>query len=426
MELIELEKVIIFSTLEHREYIPLLIKSGLDPDQFLSGECAEIFSVIRDLFYKKHPEITIPIVTRRVHRDETIQFLQSTFPTSIIDNKALFVDYIDNYKEKYREYQLEQVLQNSLLDLHDQHRPDKVRSNLLGDLFSSTFEETTEGLVSMESLIPEVMSTLKDNTKNFYPTPFVRFNTVLGGLGKSEFILLAARPSLGKTTLALQFSIELARMGFPVCFFSLEMSKRQLVQRMLAYISDVSGYKIRTVTYSEDDYDNRLLPASKEISSLPIFINDSGSTTPEKLISEIHAFSLRYEDFLIVVDYVQLMIPPRSDTENRELTLISKALKSTAKRYNVPLLCVSQLSRKPEEGEGRKPRLSDLRGSGSLEQDADSVIFLHNRHRWTSGEEARERRRNCQLIIAKNRNGPALEEIQIRSIFETFKFEELA
>ena len=237
-------------------------------------------------------------------------------------------------------------------------------------------------------------------------TGFNEIDNKLAGLQKSDLIILAARPSIGKTSLALDIARNAAvHHGVPVGIFSLEMSSQQLVDRMLAAESYVDSWKLRTGRLTTDEEFGKIRDALDKLSQAPIFIDDDASNTALKMRSVARKLKSEHGLGLIVVDYLQLMVPQRNvDSLVQQVTEISRSLKQMARELNVPVLALSQLSRAVEQ-RGGEPRLSDLRDSGSIEQDADVVMFIH-RGSEKDTEENSQRATTAKIIIAKHRNGP--------------------
>ncbi len=242
-------------------------------------------------------------------------------------------------------------------------------------------------------------------------TGFTDFDTMTGGLHNGELIILAARPSMGKTALAMNISENVALQNQqPALFVSLEMSGIELADRMLCSLSRVSGHKLRSGTLGHEDQ-ARLIQKANEISKSPLFVDDS----PSRTVSEIAAAARRIQRrlgglSLIVVDYLQLIEPDNSrDPRQEQVAKIARRLKGLAREMKVPLLCLSQLNRQAEEGKDHRPRLSHLRESGAIEQDADVVMFVHREEYYHRGEEKAQYAGQAEIIIAKQRNGPVGE-----------------
>jgi replicative DNA helicase len=236
------------------------------------------------------------------------------------------------------------------------------------------------------------------------PTGYVDLDNLLGGLQKSDLVILAARPSMGKTSLALDIMRHVAvNLKAPVGIFSLEMSKDQLVDRLLSSQSDVNLWKIRTGHLNDDDFE-KIGQAMGELSEAPIFIDDAAGSNIMEIRTKARRLQSEHGVGLIVVDYLQLMEGRNQENRVQEVSEISRALKLLARELNVPVLALSQLSRGVENRPDKVPQLADLRESGSIEQDADVVMFIY-REEMYKGKDAR-RPHIAEIHIKKHRNGP--------------------
>ena len=237
-------------------------------------------------------------------------------------------------------------------------------------------------------------------------TGFNDFDRLTSGLQTSDLVILAARPSMGKTAMALNIAEHVAlRKGEPVGIFSLEMSKEQLLMRVLCSEAMVDAHRVRTGYLSKDDF-GKLIDSLGRIAAAPIFIDDSSTLTIMQMRAKARRLKAEHGLGLLVVDYLQLMSGfGRHENRNQEISSISRGLKSLAKELQVPVLALSQLSRAPEQrsGSDHRPQLSDLRESGSLEQDADLVAFIYREELYKPSE---ENAGLAELIISKQRNGP--------------------
>ncbi len=237
------------------------------------------------------------------------------------------------------------------------------------------------------------------------PTGYKDLDNMLSGLHPSDLVILAARPSVGKTSFALDIARNAAKNGVGVGIFSLEMSSEQLVDRLLAAESYVDSWKIRTgAVRAEEDF-AKIREALETLSKSPIYIDDKPGNNILAMRATARRLKREHGVGLIVVDYLQLMTPvgaKSSDSLVQQVTEISRSLKQLAREINVPVLALSQLSRAVEQ-RGGKPRLSDLRDSGSIEQDADVVMFIH---REDKNKDAAERTNIAEILIEKHRNGP--------------------
>ncbi|MDD5318533.1 MAG: replicative DNA helicase, partial [Candidatus Pacebacteria bacterium] len=238
------------------------------------------------------------------------------------------------------------------------------------------------------------------------PTGFKALDDKLAGLQKSDLIILAARPSMGKTSLALDIARQAAIVhGIPVGIFSLEMASQQLIDRMLASESRVDAWKLRTGKLTLESDFVKIHQSLEKLSKAPIFIDDQPANNILKMRSVARRLKSEKGLGLIIVDYLQLMVPTQSrnsDNVVQQVTEISRSLKQLARELEVPVLALSQLSRAVEQ-RGGKPRLSDLRDSGSIEQDADVVLFIHREDKY---KEDSDRPNMAEILIEKHRNGP--------------------
>ena len=284
---------------------------------------------------------------------------------------------------------------------------------------SKDFAEISEVLSETINHIQAVLESKQSITG--VATGFVDLDYLTAGLHPSDFIILAARPSMGKTALALNIAQNVAIRGSQdgqpkkrVAFFSLEMSREQLVQRMLCSEADVDAQRLRAGSNNKDkdndnaDLWNKLWVAADLLSNAQIFIDDTPGLTIMEMRSKARRLQAEGGLDLIVIDYLQLMqgTSGRNSSDNRqqEVSEISRGLKALARELNVPVLALSQLSRSVEARQVKKPMLSDLRESGSLEQDADIVMFLYRDDYYKGAEEAPTH--ITELIVAKHRNGP--------------------
>ncbi len=253
------------------------------------------------------------------------------------------------------------------------------------------------------------------------PTGFPKLDNLLAGLQKSDLILLAARPSMGKTALALDIARQTAtKHGTAVGIFSLEMSSQQLVDRMLAAEARVDSWQLRTGKIRKDDDFGRLQEAMSRLSEAPIYIDDKATSTVLAMRSVARRLKMEKALGLIIIDYLQLISPSNArpnDSMVYQVSEISRSLKAMARELDVPVLALSQLSRAVEQRRG-KPRLSDLRDSGSLEQDADVVMFIHRDDKMNDNS---ERPGVAEILVEKHRNGPiGMVELQFQEKMATF------
>lgn len=245
-----------------------------------------------------------------------------------------------------------------------------------------------------------------ENAMRGVPTGFPALDSMLSGFQKSDLIILAARPSIGKTTLALDIARQTAiKHKTPVGIFSLEMSNQQLVDRMLAAEARVNSWKLRTGKIRSDEDYHQLQEGISRLSEAPIYIDDKPGSTVMNMRSVARRLKMEKGLGLLIIDYLQLITPTSSrssDSMVQQVTEISRALKGMARELDIPVLALSQLSRAVEQRRGR-PRLSDLRDSGSIEQDADVVMFIHREDKMNDQS---DKTNIAEILIEKHRNGP--------------------
>ena len=270
------------------------------------------------------------------------------------------------------------------------------------DRMSQDFKSISEVLTSVTAMIEEVYSKGSDITG--LDTGFIDLNKKLGGFHKSDLILIAARPGMGKTAFALNLVANAAiRSKSSVAVFSLEMSKEQLVQRLLSSQSNVALNNISKGKIADDEW-KKLTDAMTVLSSSDIFIDDTPGIKVSEIRSKCRKLKMEKGLDMIMIDYLQLMeADGRADNRQQEVSKISRSLKILAKEMNCPVIALSQLSRNTESGKDHMPKLSDLRDSGAIEQDADIVMFIYRDEYYTKMET--KKKDLAEIIIAKNRHG---------------------
>lgn len=287
-------------------------------------------------------------------------------------------------------------------------------------LFKVRTRRTTRDFISLREVLDQYMedrasgSELYENNMGPLATGFHDLDELLGGLHRSDLVVLAARPSLGKSTLAINLSLNIARLGGIVGIFSLEMSREQLGLRMLASEAEVDAQRLRLGLYTDAE-EKRIIDTIGGLSELPIYIDDTPLQGIVEMRSKARRLHMERGLGLLVVDYMQIIhqIGTRSENRVQEMSEITRSLKAIARDLNVPVLAISQLSRAVEIRTSHRPQLSDLRESGSIEQDADIVMFIyrddmyHTEEEWINRFPDRPYPKNiAEIIVAKHRHGP--------------------
>lgn len=296
-------------------------------------------------------------------------------------------------------------------------------------LFTVSQKHLKQNFVSVKEVLADSFDRLdalhKDNQSlRGVPTGFKEMDDLLAGLQRSDLIILAARPSMGKTSLVMNIAAHVAiKEGIPVGIFSLEMSKEQLIDRMLASESGIDSWKLRTGNLEDKDFE-KLNAAMGVLAEAPLFIDDSAMTNSLEMRTKARRLQAEHGLGLIIIDYLQLMSGRTGNSDNRvnEISEISRSLKGLARELDVPVIALSQLSRAVESRHPQIPQLSDLRESGSIEQDADVVMFIYREEYYNKES---ERRNIADLLVRKHRNGP-VGDIELFFSAEHMLFKDLS
>jgi replicative DNA helicase len=290
---------------------------------------------------------------------------------------------------------------------------ENILNNFETKLFNLITEIKTQELFSSAELLNNIFLELKENSLN--PTltglssGFSDLDLLTQGFQKSDLIILAGRPSMGKTALGLNIALHVIKESkLPVLFFSLEMSKEQIMYRLLSIETNINQARLKSGKLYQDDW-VKLTKIIKIMSKIPFFIDDTPNLSIQDIQSKIKTILFEQTQIgVIIIDYLQLMQNPKSKLENRvqELSIITRALKNLARQFNLPIITLSQLSRNVEMRIDKKPILSDLRESGSIEQDADLVLMLYKNKNLLLSQNEIQDYSLTELIIAKQRNGP--------------------
>lgn len=298
------------------------------------------------------------------------------------------------------------------------------------DIFQIADSRSSTTYVSSKDLVKEVFDELTVRYENKSAvtgirTHYARFDDMTAGLQKSDLIIIAGRPSMGKTAFALNLGLRAAiREEVPTAVFSLEMSKEQLMTRMLACQGGIELSRLRRGFIDDADW-GRLYDVADKLSKAPIFIDDTPALTTLELRARCRRLKAEHNLGLVIVDYLQLMRASRViDSREQEISDISRNLKALAKELNIPILALSQLNRKVEERSDRRPMLSDLRESGAIEQDADVIVFLYRDEVYNKRED-NPKRGQAEIIIGKQRNGP-VGSFDLYFIDKLTRFEDLS
>lgn len=396
----------------------------LRPEMFYSTQNGRIYTEMLRLFTNDQNIDIVTLLDAVVSAgifksaDEAKVYLSGlaeTVPT--ISNVRAYADIV---QEKYTVRRLMDVAKDILQDSVNEPNADLLLENAEQKIYEIRSGRDTSALTPLAVSMVETLSNLQrisgpdaDKYKAI-PTGFRRLDSVLTGLGRGDLIILAARPGMGKTSFALNIITRVAEeQHVPVAFFSLEMTKEQLTNRILSAKAGISSQAFRTGALGSSDWED-LAMATERLHDAPIFMDDTSGITIAEMKAKIRRINQdpsRPKIGLIAIDYLQLMTSgQRSENRVQEISSITRNLKIMAKELNVPIIALSQLSRAVEKqgsNSGHRPQLSDLRDSGSIEQDADCVLFLYRDSYYASQQQdgAEVSADTAECIVAKNRHG---------------------
>ncbi len=409
---IEAEQSVLGGILIENEAINRVMEI-LTPDDFYRDNHRKIYTALVDLSERDEPADLITITNELRKRGQLDAIGGASYIASLIDSVPTAAN-IEYYARIVREKAILRKLIETSTEIITQSYQDRGDvDSFLDEAEKSIFEISERRVRPSFYSIREVIKTSLDAISKLYekkelitgvPSGFKELDKMTAGFQPSDLIIVAGRPSMGKTAFCLNIAqFAAVERKIPVAIFSLEMSKEQLVIRMLCAQSQVEGSRLRTGFLHESDW-TKLTLAAGTLYEAPIFIDDTAALSVLELRAKARRLKADHRLGLIVIDYLQLM-KGRGKAENRqqEISEISRSLKALAKELDIPVIAVSQLSRKPEERHGNRPQLSDLRESGAIEQDADVILFVFREEVYNRQEDNQGK---AEIIIGKQRNGP--------------------
>jgi replicative DNA helicase len=433
---IEVEQAVLGAMLLDKEAIGKALEI-IDQDSFYRDDHQKIFSVVVNLYDKNQPVDIITVsdeLTKRKELDNIggrIYLLELTekiattanieYHCNIVLEKSTLRKLIDTSTRIVSQCYDAALDVDDLLDRAEQ------------GIFNISEKRIKEGFIPIGELLPHTFEAIEEYQKKGgmvtgLSTGFIEVDTLTGGLQNSDLIVVASRPSMGKTAFCLSIAEHVAiEEETPVGIFSLEMAKSQLAQRMLCSRARFSTYKMRTGRISDHEYSN-LAVAVGPLAEAKIFIDDTPNIGILQMRAKARRLKAQHDVGVIIVDYLQLMQGPKNtESRQQEISMISRSLKGLAKELNIPVIAVSQLSRKVEDrGGDRRPLLADLRESGAIEQDADVVIFVY-RPEFYGIEKFKDGAPSegvAEIILSKHRNGPT-GDLRLTFIKDYARFENM-
>lgn len=426
---LEAERAVLGSLLLVNEHMGQVVDI-LSPEEFYSRSHQTIYRAIVDL-YNRGEAIDFLTLQNELRRRGELEAVGGVEYLSGLTDVVPSAANVQHYARIVRETAaLRSLIQATTDILATAYREGESADQLLDRAESLIFDiaerRVASDLVPLKDVVKRTMEHIerihdRGSRITGLATGFYELDELTAGFQPGEFIVLAARPSIGKTTFALNLTEHVAvNDGKPVAFFSLEMSTQQLAQNLLCLHRRLDAQRLRKGLLSAEER-SELRLAAEVLYQAPIYVNDSPGLSPLSLRAKARRLKRQHDVQLVVVDYLQLMEPPPADSRQQQVAEISRALKGLARELRIPVLALSQLNRAPESREDHRPRLADLRESGAIEQDADVVLLLHR-------DDAYDPNKNpgvAELDVAKQRNGPT-GKVRLTFLRECLRFENAA
>ena len=426
---VEAEQAVLGCMLIDPEAVPKVLHV-LTEKSFYKTAHSHIYSVMGTLF-EKNKTVDNITVTDELKKSKKLDEVGGAYFITGLSSDAPSAANVEYYAKIVKEKEILRSIIQSAVQMSTQAYDGTEDATIVLDqaeqiLFNLSQDAERGGFKPIEPVLHEVLDnwgSRKKGTLTGIPTGYYDLDDLLSGLQKSDLIICAGRPSMGKTALALSIARNAAlEYGHRVCIFSLEMSNTQLVERLLTAEAKVDSHLVRTGKLPKNEW-KRLAQAAGPLSEANIYIDDSAGLNIMDLRAKARQLKAEKDIELIIVDYIQLMNSGgKFESRQQEISLISRSLKALAKDLNVPVLALSQLSRAVENRTDHRPIMSDLRESGAIEQDADIILFIYRKYVYSKNEEDMGL---GEIIVGKHRNGPT-GTVQISFIDRYAKFENLS
>jgi replicative DNA helicase len=345
---------------------------------------------------------------------------------SSVPSAAHGAHYAGIVREKALLRQLIAASNDILRDAYAPHEAaDLVVDKAEKKIFEIAQKKVGGAMTPLETVLHEVFEMIENRGQRGIETGFFELDDMMNGLQAGEMVIVAARPSMGKTAFAMNIIEHAAADSLlPCAVFSLEMSKQQLAQRMLCSRGQIDAHKLRKGMLQAHEYAH-LANVVGELAKAPIWVDDTPGLTPLDLRAKARRLKMQHDVKLVMIDYMQLMDNPGVESRQQQISEISRGIKAVARELSVPVIALSQLNRGSENRDGHRPRMSDLRESGSIEQDADVVMLLHREDYYRMSEPDFVPDNIAELIIAKQRNGPT-GTVKLTFLNKSTRFENLS
>jgi len=410
------EVAVIGAMLVDKEAVSKVVEV-LDADCFYHDKHILIFKAMMAMFERG---VTIDLVslTDQLQREGSLDRVGGMFALTEISIRTVSAANVEHHArivlERYLKRQLIKVASDIIGNCYDDttdalDEVDRAEQRIF-EVAEKRLRRSYSGMKKLTTDAIEKIMAMRDGDGDGVtgvPTGFTQLDQLLSGLQPSDLIIVAARPSMGKTAFALSIAREASRRGKAVGLFSLEMSAQQLVLRLISADAQVGLQNLRSGRLSDVQM-HEVLTRVDNLMKAPIFIDDSAALSPVEFRAKCRRMKMEHKIDVIIVDYLQLMHAPKAESREREISVISHTLKAVAKEMQVPIIALSQLNRTLESRADKRPMLSDLRESGSIEQDADVVMFIHRPeyYKIATFEDGRSTENIAEIIVGKQRNGP--------------------
>lgn len=414
----EAEKAVLGAMMLDRNAITKVIEI-IEKESFYDIRHGKIYDAMLNLFDKG---ITVDLITlsEELTKLQMLEEVGSALYLADINSEALTSTNVEQHARIIQEKFLKRTLITVSKGIMDESFDDStdaldIVDKAESEIFKIAEKRFSKGYLDMNTLAHKTLDmiyTLAERDKNAHigvPTGFKELDDLLGGFQNSDFIVIAARPSMGKTALALSIARNVAvDYKMPIAFFSVEMAAVQLVIRLISAETKINAHNIRTGNISHDNV-TKIAHNISRLAESPMFIDDSPSLSMTELRAKCRRLKLEHGIKLVMIDYLQLLHPPKAESREREISIISRSLKQLAKELDIPIVAMAQLNRGVEGRKDKVPMLSDLRESGSIEQDADVVMFIYRPEyygimTWPDNQQSTENA--AEVIVGKQRNGP--------------------
>jgi replicative DNA helicase len=431
---IDMEEAVLGAIMLEKEAV-ITVLDLLKPESFYKDAHKKIFKAISDLSLREYP-VDLYTVTEELRNHNELESVGGPVYLTQLTSKVVSAANVDYHARIVAQKYIQRELIRVSSEIQTMSYDDSVDVTDLLDFSENALFQVAEGNIKREvapinAVIKEAIREIEAAGKREdalvgIPSGFTRLDRLTSGWQKSELIIIAARPSMGKTALALSMARNMSiDHGKKVAIFSCEMSSIQLVNRLIIAETDIAGDKIRNGRLSEEEW-KQLDTRIKKLVQAPVFIDDTPAISIFELRAKCRRLMAQHRLDIVIVDYLQLMSgPENAGSREQEVSNISRSLKSIAKELNVPIIALSQLNRSVEmRGGTKRPLLSDLRESGAIEQDADMVVFIHRQEKFgidTFMDDGSSTKGIAEIILAKNRNGP-VGDVRLRFREEKAQF----